>query len=146
MYVPPLEVLLKNLNLTLGEFTGAESVTIPVSFFRFLLQLVLVDCDFDAESYLEANPDIAIAVRNGAIRDARLHYVGDGYFEGRRGGTPAVDEDWYAATYLDVAAALRSGQVKSAAQHFQATGAAELRAPSPDYVVDAVQWGKALGK
>jgi hypothetical protein len=48
------------------------------------------------------------------VADALLHNIGFGYFEGRTGGTPTVDELWYLTTYPDVAEAVKLGRVQSA--------------------------------
>jgi hypothetical protein len=146
MYVPPFNTILSNLGIDLQEFAGAESVRVPASLLRFLLQLALVNSDFSVDTYLAENPDVANAVRIGKIENPRLHYLGDGYFEGRTGGVPPLDERWYLQTYKDVAVAVANGQVASAAEHFRSVGASELRAPSAQYEPDAVEWGKAFGK
>lgn len=146
MYVPPFAALLKNIGLTHQEFQNSQEVKIPATLLRFLLQVALADSEFDEQGYLDANPDVAAALRRGEITDVRLHYIGNGYFEGRNGGHPPVDEKWYLGTYSDVAAGMRARKVQSAAQHFEHVGAAECRAPSEAYVPDAVQWAKAVGK
>jgi hypothetical protein len=146
MYTPRFDVVLRSLNLTLGQYREASSLTIPAKLLRFLLQRVLLETDFDEKSYLSENPDISDAVNRGLIDNPKLHYLGNGYFEGRLGGTPRVDEEWYLRTYPDVAAAVRAGSVASGSDHFNKVGAAEFRAPGPTYEEDAVEWGKAFGK
>ena len=146
MYIPGFQDILKNLNLTPQRFAEENSLRIPKSLFVFLLQLALIDADFNEDGYLAANPDVAAAVRSGEISDSRLHYIGTGYFESRRGGEPAVDGEWYLKTFPDVADALQHQQIASPEAHFAAIGAAELRAPAPAYEADAVQWGLALAK
>ena len=146
MYVPTFGVVLSNLGIDHQEFARAESVRIPVSLLRFLLQLALLNSDFAEASYLAENPDVANAVQTGKIEDPRLHYLGNGYFEGRTGGIPPLDEQWYLQAYKDVANAIVGGQVASAAEHFRSVGAGELRAPSAKYEPDTVEWGRAFGK
>ena len=146
MYVPPLDAILRNIGTTYEEFSSITTVTIPSSLFRFLLQLALINGDFNEEGYLSANPDIGEAVRRGTITSPRLHYIGTGYFENRAGGSPRVDERWYRSRFPDVAAAIQANEVGSAANHFSAVGAGELRAPSGMYELDAVEWGKAIRK
>jgi hypothetical protein len=53
---------------------------------------------FDADAYLEANPDVAEAIATGVITSAHEHYVEHGYFEGR-----ARTSDDEAATDTDEA-------------------------------------------
>jgi hypothetical protein len=78
------------------------------------------------------------------VDDPRLHYVGFGYFEGRSGATPEVDEGWYLRTYKDVADAVAAKAIDSASEHFRVVGAAEGRSPSAAYVPAAEQWKKAF--
>ena len=53
------------------------------------------------------------AVEKGEVGSGFLHYLRYGYFEGRMGALPAVDEEWYLTTYPDVAQAVRAGRVIS---------------------------------
>lgn len=139
MYIPPYEALLRRLGATPADVEKAGQVALPLSLFKLLVQLSLEGCDFDEEAYLEANPDVRKAIRRGDIESGLHHYVGYGYFEGRRGGV-VVDEKWYLAQYPDVARGMKSGQVGSAAEHFHSIGAGEGRAPSEDQQDVAEQW------
>jgi hypothetical protein len=132
--------------MTRDEFASVEQVKVPANMLRFLLQIALANSDFNEAGYLEANPDIVAAVKKNSIESPRLHYIGNGYFEGRLGATPEVDERWYLRTYKDVADGIRSGMVRSAQQHFTQCGAAEMRAPSALYEPDVLQWAQALRK
>ncbi len=144
MYVPPFEAVLNNVGTSRAAFDSAAEVTIPASLFRFLLQIAVAHGEFNEEGYLRANPDVAEALRGGAIESARLHYIGFGYFEGRQGATPAVDERWYLHTYPDVGSAVRSGQISGAAEHFAVVGASEGRSPDLRNAQDAEQWKRVL--
>ena len=146
MYVPPLEAIIRHTHLRHEQLSKEGQVQIPASLLRFLLQIAVSVSHFNEEGYLRANPDVEEAVRKGRITSAKLHYIGDGYLEGRLGAAAAVDEAWYLHTYPDVAAAVRSRSVSSATEHFRSVGALELRAPSAAYEPDAVEWGKALGR
>jgi hypothetical protein len=75
-----------------------------------------------------------------------MHYVSFGFFEGRRGATPTVDESWYRRTYSDIAAAVRKGDIASGSEHFLTIGAEEFRAPSAAHLPDAMDWKKACGE
>jgi hypothetical protein len=144
MYVPPYDALLRSLHTTPAAVDAAEGVTIPGSLLKMLLQLAVASCDFDEQAYLEANPDVRGAVERGAIESGHVHYIGFGYFEGRRGGGALVDESWYLSKYPDVAAAIRDSRIKSATQHFHAIGAGEGRSPNAELEVDAAQWKGCL--
>ena len=82
---------------------------------------------FNAEWYLEKNPDVAAAVRLGQV-DARQHFEHYGHLEGRDPG-PLFDTQHYLASNPDVAGAVYTGQI-SAYDHFVHYGAAENRSPS----------------
>lgn len=146
MYMLPLNVLLENLGVTPEEFRTSKEVKVPTALLKFLLQAVVAQSDFDEKGYLEANPDVAEAVRRGRIRSARIHYLAGGYLESRQGGHPAVDEEWYLKTYPDVAKAVRAKKVESGAAHFVAAGASEFRAPAANYVRDTMNWATFFGK
>jgi hypothetical protein len=144
MYVPPYDAVLASIGTSRAALEAQAEVSIPTPLFRFLMQLAIAHSDFNEAGYLEANPDVAAALRNGTIESARLHYVGFGYFEGRRGATPNVDEGWYLQTYPDVGSAVQNGRIASASEHFSVVGASEGRSPNMRYTQDAEQWKKIL--
>jgi len=144
MYIPPYDTVLHSIGTSREALKNETTVTVPIKLFRFLLQIAVANGDFNEPGYLAANPDVADAVRSGTIESARLHYIGFGYFEGRQGGTPEVDERWYLRSYPDVASAVKAGRVSSAREHFAMAGATEWRSPSPRYEADAQQWKRAL--
>lgn len=144
MFVPSAVSLLRALKMNSSAFEHEGKVEIPVALLKLLLQIALAAADFDEESYLKENPDVAMALGNGEIESAHVHYIGFGYFEGRQGGGPEVDEAWYTGRYPDIASAIREGRIKSAKHHFHMTGAAEGRSPNLDQEENAAQWKKAL--
>ena len=144
MYVPPLDSLLRALGMDRAAYGSTDTLALPKEMFKLLVQLALANSDFNEAGYLKANPDVAEAVTAGDVEDARLHYIGFGYFEGRLGGTPAVDERWYLNTYSDVAQGVRAGKIGSASEHYDVIGASEGRSPSADYLPIAEHWKKAL--
>jgi hypothetical protein len=146
MYVPPFNVVLDNLDIEKASYEAANSITLPKALFEFLIRLTLVGADFNEAGYLSSNPDVATAAQEGKVKNARLHYISNGYLEGRLGGSPALDENWYLKYYPDVADAVRRRVTQSGAQHYQDVGAGEFRAPSEAYLTDAVEWGKVFGK
>ena len=144
MYVPPYDSLLKSIGTTVENLDRAETIPVPGKLLKLLLQLAVASSDFDEEGYLRLNPDVRQAVERGQIESGHLHYVGYGYFEGRKGGTAVVEEDWYLKKYPDVAAAIREGRIKSAFDHFNFIGAAEGRSPSSEQEETAAQWKTAM--
>jgi hypothetical protein len=144
MYVPPYESLLRSLQTNKQALETSNEITIPVELLKLLLQLAVAHSDFDEDGYLHANPDVLQAVNRGDVESGQVHYIGYGYFEGRRGGTVRIDERRYLRDNPDVAAAIHEGRIKSAEDHFYMIGAGEGRSPSPDHTADAAEWRKAL--
>jgi hypothetical protein len=144
MFVPSVQSLMSALNQDKSALDEAGHVKVPTGLLKLLLQIAIAAADFDEERYLQENPDVARAVSHGEVESAHIHYVGYGYFEGRRGGGPAVDAEWYLGKYPDVAAAVKEGRVNSAEAHFLSIGGGEGRSPSADYEVEAVQWKSAI--
>jgi len=148
MYLPPFDAILNKINIPKNEFEKIEEVCIPAELLKLLLQISLISVEFNEAVYLAANPDVTEGIRNGKVSNARAHFVSYGYFEGRHGATPPVDEEWYLNSYQDVAAAIqnKTTEIKTAAEHFDAVGAAEGRSPSAKYVSVAQAWKKALSR
>lgn len=144
MYVPPFECILRNLGTNKEDFTCTKEIVIPVTLLKLLLQLAVAHCTFDEHGYLESNPDVQEAVRRGDVESGYMHYIGFGYFEGRRGGAFKVDEQSYMRENPDVAVAIKAGLVKTAEDHFYAIGAIEGRSPSADQAVNAAEWKRVL--
>lgn len=144
MYFPPYDTILRALGTSRQQADQAEQVTIPVSLLKILITISVSHCDFNQKGYLEENPDIADALKVGKIESARLHYETYGYWEGRRGATPKVDERWYRQTYPDVAAAIEDGEIGSAKQHYLVSGVNEFRSPNDAVGQDCEAWKSAL--
>ena len=102
---------------------------------RPTLQLIYVD----SEWYLSSNPDIAEAVANGTVDDARDHYVRYGYYEHRMPYQIDVEESWYLAHYPDVKEAVATGAFSSGRDHFYAVGFAEGRLPCANFALRLMQ-------
>jgi hypothetical protein len=144
MYIPPFDSLLNALGATRKEFNRVDQITLPVPLLKILLQMANAASDFNESGYLRENPDIAAAVKTGEIQNAKLHYIGFGYFEGRLGAVPEVDDSWYLGSNPDVAKAVARQEVASASEHFNVIGAGEGRSPSKKYETVAAQWKKVL--
>jgi hypothetical protein len=144
MYIPPFDSLLNALGVTRKEFNRVDQITLPVPLLKILLQMANAASDFNEAGYLRKNPDIAAAVKTGEIQNAKMHYIGFGYFEGRLGAIPEVDDTWYLGSNPDVAKAVARQEVASASEHFNVVGASEGRSPSEKYETVAAQWKKVL--
>ena len=99
----------------------------------------------DSAACLVQDGRIVAAARDaGKIADLHEHFVEQGYFEGRFGAEPRIDEEYYLQTNPDVRQAITSGTVKSALEHYLRSGAAEGRIPNPDFVDTIKCWRDAF--
>jgi hypothetical protein len=144
MFVPSAESLMNALNLDKSVLDGPGPIKVPAGLLKLLLQIAVAATEFDEDGYLRENPDVAKAVSRGELESAHIHYIGFGYFEGRRGGGPAVDTEWYLGKYPDVGAAVKDGRVKSAEAHFFSIGGGEGRSPAAEHEAEAAQWKSAI--
>lgn len=146
MIVPHYDAILHALGASREKIDGKAKIQIPVSFLNFLLLAVVRHGEFNEAGYLAENPDVAAAIRARKLTDAKEHYLSVGFFEGRRGALPAVDEDWYRKMNPDVANAVRNGDLESAQEHYDLIGAEEFRPPSRSCQQQCHEWKVALGK
>lgn len=131
MFTPRFEALLALAGVDPAAYREVDTVTLQKDVFEFLVRVMLLAGEFDAEAYLEANPDVRQAVERGDIKDAFVHYLHCGYFEGRDAASAEVDEGWYLRRYPDVAKAVRSGEASSGADHYRSSGHVQWRLASP---------------
>ncbi len=94
-----------------------------------ILKKLIAGIEVDQDWYSSTYEDIGQAVRAGAVKSARHHFVEDGYFEGRLPFPIKVDDLWYKQTYPDVADSVRRGALRTAQQHFEEDGYREGRLP-----------------
>jgi hypothetical protein len=145
MYVPHYDAILHGIGTSREALAAKTEMTIPVSLFKFLMKIAVSHAEINLPGYLGVNRDVQDAAKKGQVPDPAAHYVNFGFFEGRRGATPPVDESWYRRTYVDIAAAVRRGDISSGGEHFNVMGAEEFRAPSAGCLEDAMEWAKACG-
>ncbi|MCT7956719.1 transporter substrate-binding domain-containing protein [Laspinema palackyanum] len=83
--------------------------------------------NFNENTYLQQNADVARAVANGSFNSGLHHWTTFGFKEGR---TPqiAFSENFYRDYYPDVATAITNGGFSSGLEHYARFGAAEGRA------------------
>ncbi|MDY0136424.1 MAG: calcium-binding protein [Thiomicrospira sp.] len=84
---------------------------------------------FNANWYLQQNPDVAAAIEAGAPFNAAEHFMLYGRAEGRS-ASPLFDAEQYLANNPDVAEAVAQGLI-TAWDHFELYGGAEGRSPNP---------------
>jgi hypothetical protein len=126
-YLPPFE-LLKRL-LTISNVRGETMVSCPYENMVQMIRKLIMGVEVDEAWYLERYPDIADAIERGVVKSARLHFVNDGYFEGRIPFPIQVNERYYLAENQGVADYVRTGMLESGQQHFDENGYAEGRLP-----------------
>ncbi len=132
IYLPHVSLILRGLRISRERLDGDGKIAVDARLLRALLQTGLAATAFSAEFYRATYPDIAAAHDAGLIPDLHRHYLEAGYFEGRLGAPPAIDEAYYLASYPDVAEAVQRGEMASAGRHYIESGAAEGRSPNPD--------------
>ncbi len=126
-YLPPFEIL--KAFLTISNVKGELMVSCTYENMVQLLRRVIIGVEVDEAWYLDRYPDIADAISQGLVQSARLHFVNDGYFEGRMPFPIRVDERYYLAQNAGVSDFVRKGMLVTGQQHFEENGYAEGRLP-----------------
>ncbi len=127
-YLPPFNVLKSSVRLL--SVKGQLKVDMSYDELLDLVKSFLRAVPIDETWYRTTYPDVDEAIRNGAYRSARQHFVDHGYFEGRRPYELEVDEAWYMKTYPDIQESVKTGEVESALDHFVRHGYEEGRRPA----------------
>jgi hypothetical protein len=143
--LPNGRLLLEGLMLTQERFRGGSKAAVPLPALRALLVVAVSTLPFDQEFYLSTYPDIRDAFQSEDITDLKLHFIEEGYLEGRFGAKPDVDEEFYRDTYPDIAAAVARGEVESCLDHYVRSGAAEGRFANPRDMQVTNRWLELLG-
>ena len=134
------------LGQTLQQRGHTVKIAAPPNFGKWITDhgFAFAPVGADKKQYLQNNPDVAEAHAKGDIADLRAHYVEHGYFEGRPGAAPPINEAYYTSTYRDVADAVTRGDVKSGTEHYLRSGAAEARIPAPELKPAIESWAAVL--
>ncbi len=143
-YMPHISVLLQALRINRERLASRTKMAIDARLLRQLLQTIAAALPFSEEFYLETYPDLSESYAAGNIGDLHRHFVEQGFFEGRFGFPPQVDEAFYTGLYKDVAEAVRRGDVKSGTEHYLRSGAAEGRVPNAQVQPDVEHWGAVM--
>ncbi len=144
-YFPHVDLLAHAMRINRDRLNSRAKVAIDAKLLRRIIEGAIAALPFSAEFYRETYPDIAAAETAGQIVDLHRHFVQTGYFEGRMGFPPPLDEAYYRAAYADVASALQQGEVASGRDHYLRAGAAEGRVPGPALKAEVEAWVKLLG-
>jgi methylase of polypeptide subunit release factors len=96
-YVVPFKVLLKQIGLLDGF--GERPIELTLDQLVSLMRILLASIPVDETWYQTAFPDVAQAIRSGAVKSAKAHFVANGYFEGRLPAQIPADKAFYASQY-----------------------------------------------
>ena len=143
-YVPHVDMLLRSLRITKERLNSKSKIAIDTELLREILGLAVGGLPFSAKFYTGTYADIADAHSSGKIADLRRHMTETGYYEGRMGSPPLVDEAFYVSRYPDVGAAIESGAIADATEHYIRAGAAEGRIPRPALQDEINHWNRIL--
>ena len=127
-YLVPFSALKSSIKLL--SMKGQLKVDMNYDEFLDLVKKFLQAVPIDEDWYRTTYPDVAEAIKAGAYRSARQHFVDHGYFEGRRPFDLELDEAFYMKQYPDIAQAVSSGDLDSARDQFVRIGYDEGRLPS----------------
>jgi len=142
-YLPDFHEFLRAFpQLSNPEANG--TVTVSVSFLRFLISELAARIPFDDAFYGSTYPDVADAVRRGQIPSLHDHFCSTGFFEGRKPGLRHVDRAWYLRQYEDLNRAFSTGALADAAKHFNETGQFEDRVGSRYQYEEREKWRSRL--
>lgn len=139
-YVPHVDLLTNAMRISRERLISRSKIAIDAKLLRLILQNLVSLMPFSEPFYRATYADLDAAAESGQIPDLHLHYVQTGYFEGRMGAPPDVDEQFYLAHYPDVASAIARGDVASATEHYVRSGAAEGRIPCAALKPDIDAW------
>lgn len=143
-YLPHIDLLLQALRVNRERLNSKSKIAIDAKLLRGLIQAAVARAPFSGEFYLQTYPDIAEAHAAGNIPDLHRHFVESGFFEGRFGMPPGVDEAFYTSYYKDVGQAVARGDIVSAGEHYLRQGAAEGRVPNKQIKPEVDYWISVL--
>lgn len=143
-YLPHIDLLLQALRINRERLNSRSKIAIDTKLLRSLLQALATTMEFSEEFYLASYSDIAEAHSVGKVPDLHKHFVESGFFEGRFGAPPPVDEAFYTSMYKDVGQAVLRGDITSGAEHYLRTGAAEGRLPNESLRRSVDNWMSLL--
>jgi hypothetical protein len=112
---------------------SAPYVSVDQHFFFRLMKGVVKNISVDENWYLAKNPDVAEAIKRGAVKSGREHYLCFGYYEHRMPYKIVVVETWYLKSYPDVQAAVAKQVYSDAQTHFEIRGFREGRLPYANF-------------
>jgi hypothetical protein len=127
-YLVPFGVLKNSIKLL--SVKGQLKVDLTYDEFLEFVKKFLQAVPIDETWYRTTYPDVDEAIKAGAYRSGRQHFVEHGYFEGRRPFDLEIDEAFYLRHYPDIQDGIGKGLIESARDHFAKNGYEEGRIPS----------------
>ena len=127
-YLVPFSALKNHVRLL--SVKGQLKVDMNYDELLEILKRLLLAVEIDEAWYRETYPDVDEAIKAGAHKSAKQHFIENGYFEGRIPFPLQIDEQWYLGTYADVRAGVEQGVIVSAREHFVTHGYMEGRLPA----------------
>ncbi len=115
--------------------TKTNYVAVERHYWQNAFEAKLSEIEVDEEWYLLQYPDVALALANRVVGNARQHYCQSGYFEHRMPYKIEVQPEWYMAQYPDVRDAVKQGVFASPQEHFERLGYQEGRFPYPEFAL-----------
>ncbi len=144
-YFPHIDALLRALRITRLRLDSTAKIAVDARLLRALIEAAVADTPFSEDFYFQTYPDLKLAADAGKLADSHRHYVVTGYFEGRLGMAPVIDDGFYIAANPDVALAMAAGTVASPLDHYVKSGLAEGRVPSLERQPEIDAWAALLG-
>ena len=127
-YLVPFSTLKNSLKLV--SLKGQLKVDMTYDELLDLVRQFLQAVPVDEEWYRATYADVNEAIEAGTYRDARHHFMANGYLEGRRPFPLQIDEAFYLKAYPDVKGGIEEGLFGSAQDHFTRHGYDEGRRPA----------------
>ena len=144
--LPNGRLLLDGLMMTRERLQSGSKAAVPLPVLRVILTVAISTLPFDQDFYLSTYPDVRDAFLSGQVAHLKLHFIEEGYLEGRFGSRPDVDEAFYKENYPDVATAISRGDVNSCLDHYMHAGAFEGRFANATEMQTTKRWLELLGR
>ncbi len=130
--------------LKVRPYQGTLYADLSFSEFCDLLRMIVGAIPVDESWYCARYPDVAEAIRKGAVASAAEHFVATGYFASRWPFPFDLDEAWYLSRYPDVRQEMTEVVGETPKEHFIRQGYGQGRFPSRSWA--CLQWDKPFDR
>ena len=113
--IPNGRLLIESIGLSQERLTVRmkSKVAVPTQLLKELISIVASTLPFDLDFYLCDIPGYSQKhTRLVTFPIQELHFIEEGYIEGRFGSKPNIDEEFYKNTYPDIRTAIAAGVVE----------------------------------